>query len=615
MALDDQLPLATLDAAYKRAYPRGLPLRDLGPATSRWFGGAQVPPEAMQFMGSEAPISVAPSTTAGAAAGMLPGAGLADILGLMPNFEGGTYPSFGQNVKAGRYGQAALQTLGAAGDVMLAVPGMAAAGELAKAARVASETRGAKVTGSFNPLENVPVTFNGKQPHQFSDQDWEAFGKHHGVDNMGPMSKPEAFKTDAGKTFWLPGGTNGKWSYADLLWMKANPINPSEINRPLHIEMQKKLGRTMTPEQLGPDQVWNGLMFGITSPNNPLFPNQMAASRLRLRDPQMLDDLASMIPWRPGETPSAQQRLAVSDQIARRFGLASEEKGGLGVRGSTDYSRVGELAQMFKQDPDFFRKKPDENWGQAVERIASQVPGLSMKTGSFGTVWQDPANAQISAIDRHMARLLQEKGGLFAGADEQKAWQDRSLNLWNSRNPDNEAKSWKGLLKKSGSDGFIGEMLLDHVGNAGNPVFRLKSGEINPNIPAHLQTANWVREPDKVYKMGAAYKRALDLNQTLADESGLNLFMSQWLEWDRIRNRFEPHENMFPGLSKTPAMSMDQLRLVDEAHRATGHKTYGKEEGALQPTRPFIGNPSQLGYLGLGALALPAVTRQQGTAD
>ena len=160
------------------------------------------------------------------------------------------------------------------------------------------------------------------------------------------------------------------------------------------------------------------------------------------------------------------------------------------------------------------------------------------------------------------------------------------------------------MLTKSGSDGHLGEALLDHVGNAGDPKFRYATGEINPNIPAHLQAAQWVREPEKVNVMGQAYKRALDVNQKIADENGLNLFMSQWMEWDRIRNRFEPHENMFPGLSKVPAMSMDQLRAVDAAHALTGHKTYGKtEEGSLQPTRPYVGNPSQMGYLGIGGLA------------
>lgn len=475
-----------------------------------------------------------------------------------------------------------------------------------------------KTSGNLNPLKNEPVAFRGKEPHQFTPEDWQAFGEHYQTDKpLGPLSPLQTFKDVTGREFQLPGGTQGEWTYADLLHMKANPINPANVERGLHTEMQQKLGRTMTPQNLSDADVWNGLVFGMTSPNNPLFPNQVAASRLRLRTPEMIDDLASMIPWQPGAKVTPQQRLKVSDEIATRFGLASGEKGGLGVRGSADYSRVGEMAQMFKENPEFFRKRPDEDWGQAVERISSQLPGLSMKTGSFGTVWQDPAHAAISAIDRHMARELEKGGGLFEDAAQRAAWEQRGVNLWNKRNPDNQVTGWSDLLSKRGSDGFVGEMLLDHVGNAATPKFRMAGGNINPNIPEHLAKADWVREPESVFKMGSAYKRALEENQKLADKSGLNLFMSQWMEWDRIRNRFEPHENMFPGLSKTPAPSLEQLRLVDEAHRLTGHKTYTKTpEGNLPPTRPFTGSASQMGYLGLGGLALlPSMLGRRDTAD
>jgi len=131
MALDDQLPLSVLDQAYKRAYPRGL--ASVGAALDKkpifsWGDVGSAMPEA----------SVTPETLAsqgGMVASMLPGAGIADILGLMPNFRGGYNPSFGQNVKAGQYGQAALQTLGGAGDVMMAIPAIAPIGALAKAAR------------------------------------------------------------------------------------------------------------------------------------------------------------------------------------------------------------------------------------------------------------------------------------------------------------------------------------------------------------------------------------------------------------------------------------------------------------------------------------------------
>ncbi|QIO34332.1 DUF7178 family protein [Bradyrhizobium sp. 1(2017)] len=71
------------------------------------------------------------------AAGLVPGAGIADVLGLLPDFGGGYQPSFGRNLMSGNYRDAALQTFGLGGDMMLATP-LAALGMAAKGAREAS---------------------------------------------------------------------------------------------------------------------------------------------------------------------------------------------------------------------------------------------------------------------------------------------------------------------------------------------------------------------------------------------------------------------------------------------------------------------------------------------
>ena len=474
-------------------------------------------------------------------------------------------------------------------------------------------------TGSLNPLDNQTVFFRGKQPAQFTPEDWQAFGQHYGTDKpLGPMSPLKTMvDPKTGKTISIPGGTEGEWTYYDLLHMKANPLNPNEISPELHTQMQQKIGRTMTPAGGDPSdaQVWNGLIFGITSPSNPLTRNQLAQSRLRLRDPKMLDDLASSIPWKAGDEVPAETRLIASKRIADRFGLGAAKSGGLGVRGNADYTRIAELAQMFRENPQFFRKQPGEDWQQAVERISSQVPGLAMKTGSFGTVWQDPAKASVSAIDRHMVRNFEKEGSnLFASPEQRADFESRAIERYNSgRKPVDQVKTFAELSAKPGTSDHIAGMLLEHVGATREPQFRLASGEVNPNIPPHLAQANWPVEPQSVKIMGDAYKRALDLNDQIAQKHGLGLFNSQWLTWDRIRQRFEPHENMFPGLEKTPAPSLQQLRDVIEAHRSTGH--IGKEN---VPTRPLTGlrSPSSLGYLGLagtlgGASMLPRNRKEE----
>ncbi|QOG21371.1 hypothetical protein [Bradyrhizobium sp. SEMIA] len=71
------------------------------------------------------------------AAGLVPGAGVADVLGLLPDFKGGYQPSFGRNLLSGNYRDAAIQTLGLGGDIMLATP-LAALGVAAKGAREAA---------------------------------------------------------------------------------------------------------------------------------------------------------------------------------------------------------------------------------------------------------------------------------------------------------------------------------------------------------------------------------------------------------------------------------------------------------------------------------------------
>jgi len=100
----------------------------------------------------------------------------------------------------------------------------------------------------------------------------------------------------------------------------------------------------------------------------------------------------------------------------------------------------------------------------------------------------------------------------------------------------------------------------------------------------------------------------LALNQAEANKQGLGLFMSQWLTWDGIRQRLEPHENMFPGLEKLPAPSLDDLRGAMKAHMETGHKTTEKtDEGKLKQTVPLKGSPSRMGYLGIGGTSVTAL--------
>jgi hypothetical protein len=486
-----------------------------------------------------------------------------------------------------------------AGAVRTAKPAAKAISEAPLAPEVPMLLGNPELRGSMSTLENLPFTYRGKGPAEWTPEEFAEVGQHFGVPRLGPASPPKAFKYADGESFSIPGGLKGEFTYYDLLQMKAQGIDPSRIPRELHTELQQKLMRSMDVAQpVSPERTWSGLMFGMTSPNNPLFPNQLTQSILRIREPGLRQQLAEAIPWQVGDKVSQEARLAASDNIAAMLGINAGSKGGLGVRGSMDYTRIAELAQMWEKNPTWFSKTDAESWPNYVERLSSQVTGLSMKTGSFGGVWQDPAHAGVSAIDRHMVNEFERTGKLFQNRTEQKAFEQRAVERWNNANEDDPVTRYAQLKQKG--EGFLTKMKLEYVGNEQQVKLRTRKGDISPSVPSHLTNVDWPSEPSHVKVMGEAYRRALDWNQKLATQHGLNLFPSQWLEWDRIRRRFEPHENMFPGLERMPAMSREQLRKVSEEHTASGHKTYGKTEGEegqmnLQPTRPRS-NPAGFAY-------------------
>jgi hypothetical protein len=309
--------------------------------------------------------------------------------------------------------------------------------------------------------------------------------------------------------------------------------------------------------------------------------------------------LVGMRPWSLTDPVTKSEREAFSNELADRYGLGAASKGGLGVRGSVDYSGFTDMQDLFARDPAFFHRKADEAWPDFVERVASQVPGLSNKTGSFGVAWQPDAG--VSAIDRHMANRYADT--ILADPNKRAAFQERAMNLA-------LAQAAAGGRKAPASfeelpPGFVQELLLAEVGKSPEPILRTKSGAINPAVPPHLAGTDWISEPPKVSLMGETYKDVVNANEAATAGSGLHLFGNQWNTWDRIRRRLEPHENMFPGLENIPRMSTEQMRIVDAQHALSGHKNYSKDlstgEARLQPTISV--DPSRLRYFALGGLA------------
>lgn len=540
-------------------------------------------------------------------------------------------------------------------------------------------TRNEPTTGSRDVLANEPVVFRGREPSEWSPADWGAYGREHDVPNLGPRTNEEWQQSlsdidiGGGRKISVPGGldTTAPFTYYDLLYLKSQGIDPSTMPRDVHVALQRRMLATVTPELGDPLAAYNGLIMGFTSPNNPLFPNQMAMTRLRARSMEDVERLANMIPWKAGDDVPKELRAQYDKRIAEVFGLdkgpdkgkaatpatpaippsttfigqparkatpaIAPSIGGTGARGSADYTRMAEFAQMFRDRPDFYTFRGANEgggdlanqWSNFVERVVSQTPGLSAKTGSFGAVWQDPSTAAISAIDRHMANQIGSR--MFRSDEARDQFFGNVLQRYNEgvglkgeqkrkRIEDGQVRSIDEMLEREEGQTFLQDQLLQAAGQHKEPKYRIgREQRLNPSMPEHLtpEAARWVREPENMSLISDAYRAALSENARMAQREGLGLFGSQWLNWDRIRRRLEPHENMFPGLTNLPTMSLNQLNEARRAHRATGETDYKKvvptpEEQAaaasvgedlgtglrLRTVRP-IENPSRLGYFAL----------------
>jgi hypothetical protein len=526
-----------------------------------------------------------------------------------------------------------LTAKGLIGGMHLAAAPLALARREAPAVARAAERALPKVEGTVGDIANAPAMFEGVSPREFkSTEDWHRFGEAHGVPNLGSPSQAEwekslaPFTTAKGQQFTVPGGVESKspFTYYDLLHLKQQGINPNDIPPGLHQAIHDRFLATMSQGEQTPERIMNQLMLAQISPNQPLTPNELAVARGMVKGPEDLQKLGAMVPWRYSDDPatiSKEMRAELSSKIANQLGLGAGATGGLGARGTADYTRIAETAQRMQADPEFFRFRgagegggadPNDpkNWANFVERLANQTPGLSSKTGSFGAVWQNPAEANISAVDRHMASKFNRE--MFPSTEEFDQFQETAINRWNKANPERQIDTYEALPQ-----GFKNDQMFGYLNS--NPAMKYRGkalpgsnsgvGPVNPRVPEHLQPeqAQWVHEPEKVELISEPYRRVLEANAASANQAGQSIFGNQWMLWDRIRNRLEPHEIMFPGLEKLPRMSMEQMQGVRSDLSKAGYMSGTKEidpvtgQPKLQAVRP-LPSASRAAYFDLGPL-------------
>ena len=505
--------------------------------------------------------------------------------------------------------------------------------------------------------EGGNIFFKGKEPKDWTPTEFEEYGKAFGVPNLGPLSEIANIPSDvAGNPARIPGGLEGKFTYYDLLWLKANPVDVANLPETTHAKLTAKLASTMAPTPGEKVSSFNSIVFGMLSPNAPLLPNEMGQSRLRFGSMEDVRKFANLYP----ENPTKENLKELNQRLKKELGFISAGKGGLGIAITADISNIVNAARLFTKNPDFFVKKANESWADFVDKLTTQVKGFGTKTGSFGSVWQDPLKASISAMDRHMARIFGQE--LLGNPELRKRFEGIVVDRFNSmlkkskeatsafnrrlKNAEekgkrivelnkNDEQTLKKLKAKNdkriksikaemastldslpdptatraktiddvlgqaqiyGADRvqkFVNEAVFAAMGSR-KATLLAKKGGINPNAPEYIKSVDWVETPKDFQVMSDSYRSALEINERRANELGVAVFPAQWTLWDRIRGRVEPHEVMFPGLEKLPALNDRQLGEAQKANKAAGYGT--TPEAGEKWKRRQIDSPSRLAY-------------------
>jgi len=327
----------------------------------------------------------------------------------------------------------------------------------------------------------------------------------------------------------IPGGLDGEFTFNDLIWLESNPQATRNMSNANREALYAKHYKTMTPNLADPTERFNRILFGQLTANSDLTNSELMLAQMRVRTPGDLNRLASYIPrGKTHKDLSRAERTAISNRIIEDYKMQGQDRKGIGIAGSNDFSAMAEWARQFRKDPEFSKIMPGESDMAYIERLASQIPQISTKTGSLALGLMKPQTAKLGAVDRHVIKRH--------GLDEKKI---------------------SAVKRKMRSK---------------------KTGDINPNISEHFnRDIKWTdKEPAEAFMFSDEYKKGLQH----IDERPfpkLSTFGKQWIDWDYDRNYFAPHAQLYPGLHQKPRMPASHIKNVRDI-MANQQKKWAKGE-------------------------------------
>ena len=373
----------------------------------------------------------------------------------------------------------------------------------------------------------------------------------------------------------IPGGLEGNFSHADLFWLRSNPLELKLLSPEQQDLLYAKHARTMTRDLDDPYERQNTLAFGQLSGNSDLDTSELALSRLRMRDDDSVNRLASYIPegrkWsdlstntykkgpdgkylmednpsKPGKKRKILdvqgERSEISNRIIGDYNLQGRDKQGLGIASSLDFSAIAELARLFRENPDFHKQGEGQSDKEYVEVMMNQIPGISQKTGSLAKLLQAPMTSDLGALDRHIVRNLD--------------------------------------LKPSGIATTAGY----------KPTPKFPTHRDSPLVPQHVKALDpsQLKSPKgEAQWMSKEYNRGLGLLAESAKDKPFGPGMEQWRKWDvDERGFFSPHEYLYPGVHKLPRMPDHRVESVRNTLADAGY--WSKTD----PSKPHQFKPKKI---------------------
>lgn len=378
---------------------------------------------------------------------------------------------------------------------------------------------------------------------------------------LGGASDLEWIEGTNGRSIAIPGGveglTGGEFTLWDLWKLKSQGIDPNILPESVRVPLYGKLFRSQQRALTSAPDVFNRMAFAILSPQTNLTQNEALLSFVRAQDEGGIARLAE-IADSAGEGASSSE---IGFAIQKATGLdTSVDTLGVGIKSITtngNLGSVGRLAQLMRDDSSFFLLREGEDLLEYSERIMNVTPGAGMKVGNFSAMLGNPIEWDRGTIDSHIVQQLGDEGRL---------------------------------------DADVIARLKGDAPTAQEITYRSKkTGEINPDVPAHLRDLPIEPRNNKVLVYGGDYRIANEALKGKFAESGISDFglgAYQWLTWDLKRGRFEPHTIIYPGSHVLPPIELNALSSSLKAHRDAGYLGSGKTKTlpgmAMSPRDAFF---------------------------